>query len=218
MITRRFAIWCLVVVCVVVSFAGGCQPTAKYMQPGFDPKQIDRVVVLPFIDHRDKPDPADNFNEVTLVGGDFLVRKLRFLKGYRAAYSSNVGAAGGYDASHLPALPDDKKKPVTVDREWVKRLGPPEARWVLVPVLDSLTGAYLVVYGGFDATVTIYLFDKRSGDLVWANPGSYGEHGMDPLDAVVVLDKPAGPAIAGFKALEPLAKRTDVVLVTDRNK
>lgn len=211
--------WMLCVLAVAIC-CGGCEIQPKYKRPGFDPQQMDRVVVLPFIDNRKNPDPKDNFNEQSLIAQDALIVSLRFKQKYRAVASSDVGGAGGYSASHLPVLPDkaDKTAQPVSDTAWAKRLGPANARFVMVPAVDDTSGSFLLLYGQAGSTVSLYIFDKRDGQLVWANSGHFSIAGIGVLDAVVAASaRRSVDAMAAGQATKALKKQGEpYVLRTDQ--
>ncbi len=150
---------------------GGCaSPT--YLSKSFDPEKVDRVVVLPFMDNRANPDPKHDFKMFCGDAEAVAIKQLKFEKRYRTESTSDIGNVSGYSINDLPGKDKNSKDkdsvdPKSVDPEWVKGLGPVSAQWVLVPVLDEVGCLNTLVQQWGHAKVTMYLFDKSAGALVW---------------------------------------------------
>ena len=167
-----------VLVLVALVFVVGCAaPKATYRSPSFDPQTIDRIVVLPCLDNRVKPDPDNDWDEVCGVTETILFSDLKFTKGYRVVWSSDIGSVPRYSVGDMPR-PDSQSKdtdsvdPSSVDSSWVKGLGPETDRWILVPVIDNLVFQNIIVNVSTSAKMSIYLFDKEAGEIAWKGVGS----------------------------------------------
>ena len=175
MIGKR--ITCAALLLTVLYFAGCATPRPKYASQSFDAQQIDRIVVLPFLDRRVKPNPEHDFDLMCNYTLDVMIDELTS-KGYRALRSGDVGAVSGYSSQHLPKKAADSKDadsvdPGSADVEWVKNLGPSSDRWVLVPVFEDLSTQFQLVQFSAKAKISAYLFDRNAGELAWKNVGAY---------------------------------------------
>lgn len=149
----------------------GCSTKPTYIQPGFDPSSMDGIIVLPAIDRRADPDPDQDFEAIRATASSQLLYGLQYQKQYRAETSSNLGQNASYTAAMLPVVEPGESKndppKVSVDPAWVKRLGPAKSRWVAVPTIDAMSDWNVGLAVGFSATMSLYIFDKQSGELVW---------------------------------------------------
>ncbi len=167
---------CLLISVTMVFLVGCAVPKSKYRSASFDPQKIDRIVVLPFIDNREKPDPKNDWDEVCVSAETMLFSGLKFGKGYRVVASSDIGSISRYSVADLPR-PDSQSKdtdsvdPSSVDSSWVKELGPDTDRWILVPVIDNLTFQNIIIRVEAKAKMSMYLFDKETGELLWKGVG-----------------------------------------------
>lgn len=167
-------------VLVVTAFVAGCAaPKSKYISPSFDPQKIDRIVVLPCLDNRAKPDPKNDWDEVSGLAETLVFSDLKFTKGYRVVSSSDIGSVSRYSAVDLPrsdsqSKDSDSVDPSSVDSTWVKGLGPETDRWILVPVIDNYIFQNIIVNVSASAKMSMYLFDKEAGEIVWKGVGSGG--------------------------------------------
>ncbi len=118
--------------------------------PPPDPRfaAIGRIVILPVVDAR--PDPKVKFDPQN-------IRKT-MLKGLkRSNYDVTTAEDTGVGAIALADLNRHTS-------DWTGRLGPAEARWVMVLCLKSLVNTFNPT-----AEVMGFLFDKRSGTVYWAD-------------------------------------------------
>src|SRR6266852_5378723 len=115
------------------------------------PVTASQVVILPLIDARENKKIRINVNELR----DYAQKKLKS-KRYAAIESEATGDFRG------SAFLD--KDLVDAKPEQIKRLGPPQSRFVMVIVLgDTHKARNLVARGSANG----YLFDKETGVLVW---------------------------------------------------
>ena len=117
--------------------------------------------MLPAVDIRqDRSASADEIQEMMITPSDpdyerFSARARLSEKGYAVRISASLGVASVTE----DVLPEQ-------NAEWINKLGPDGARWVMLLVLEDLAET-----GGFGASWSAkcsgYLFDKSSGKLVW---------------------------------------------------
>lgn len=160
----------IVPILLVVLFTG-CM-TTKYAHKSFDSQEIDRIVVLPFMDDRKNPNPKLNFTKLVSQANIMIPDFLKYQRKYRVALCSDIGNVSSYSVHDLPSRivksnSADSIDPESVDHEWVKQLGPSTERWVLVPVIEKITRTNLLLRLNATATVSMYLFDKQTGELWW---------------------------------------------------
>lgn len=177
MIANKTVLCCTL---LVTGFVVGCAaPKSKYRSASFDPQKIDRIAVLPVLDNRDKPDPKNDWDEMCGIAETVLFANLKFGKGYRVVASSDIGSISRYSVIDLPkpdsqSTDSDSVDPSSVDLNWVKGLGPETDRWILVPVIDRLVFQNIIVSVSANAKMSMYLFDKETGEIVWKGVGTGG--------------------------------------------
>jgi hypothetical protein len=116
---------------------------------------IEKIVLLPVVDCRStNKDTKINFKNMRANAG----RVLKKLNHYSVAQSD--------DATGLDAITEQDLG--SGSREWIKRLGPPEARWVMVIGLSDLQGSHRFSTA---ATVFGFLYDKPEATLSWRGRG-----------------------------------------------
>ena len=122
-----------------------------------DPKclAVDRLVILPVVDRRTDKKIWVDLERIRRVTANYLTRK------HYASFESDY--TGDIEAITEAELKASKSRP-----GWIKRLGPAEARWVMVVGLDKIE-----LQGGvnarqiFHTDVFGYLYDKDSASLFW---------------------------------------------------
>lgn len=179
---RRFAAAALYAVLLTT----GCGKAA-YLKPGFDVGAIDMVVVLPVMDNRSDPNPKYDFEQMKLVAHAAVGRSIRYTAGHRALLSSDIGQIGSYTADRLPRFEKKRGKLILqgTDRDWVRNLGPKSCRWTAVPVIEGASDYYAVLVAGGSVTLSLYIFDKQQGDLVWFDTMKGGAHTRGLIEAGV---------------------------------
>jgi hypothetical protein len=133
---------------------------------------IDQIVILPVVDSRDVNNGKGNLQFMLK-----FTQKVLTGKHYAAIQTDNKGKVGEIVEGDL-----NRANP-----EWIRRLGPPEARWVMVIGLKgqpSLTGAE--VFG--------FLYDKESGIVLWNGRGLGGPQFVTPTDSSLQAVNSAGMA------------------------
>jgi len=132
-----------------------------------DPKfmAIRDISVLPVVDARAGKKAGVNMDRLQAS----IVNALYKGKRYPASAASTSGEAGQIAEEDLQsALP-----------AFVKKLGSPDARWVMVVCLEDVISK--ITFGSTgNAEVSGYLFDKDSGALVWSSKG-VGQAGQGGL-------------------------------------
>ena len=162
----------LTLLCVVFAAALlGCEAKPTYIHPSFDAQQIDRLVVLPPMDARQTPNPDHDFVMMASDATSMLVKHFKFFRKYRTVMTSDIGSVASYSPQYLPKPADPKKPdsvdPQSVDPSWVKQLGPPTAKWLLVPVVEDISLSNLLIQVSGHAKVSTYLFNKQTGEVWW---------------------------------------------------
>ena len=95
-------------------------------------------------------------------------------KRYKAQASTTTGEAGQLVEEDLQnAKPD-----------WARKLGPPEARWVMVVCLGDVISKMTFGSTG-NAEVSGYLFDKETGETLWKGHG-VGQAGQGGLAGMMI--------------------------------
>lgn len=115
--------------------------------------QISQIVILPPIDSR-----SDKKLKVNLKGlRDDALQILSRAHNYSVIKSDVTGDAGEITEANLK----------TATPEWIKRLGPPGARWVMVVGLGGVDG------GRFTSAASVFgfLYDVETGGLLWHGNG-----------------------------------------------
>jgi hypothetical protein len=139
---------------------------ARPKAPPPDPKflAIDQIVILPVVDAR--AGKKDNVNLETLRNSAKSDLKS---KNYRFSVSDTTGKTGDIVQEDL-----DDSKP-----EWIKGLGPSDARWVMVLGLGDVHSKVTFGSSG-NAEVFGFLFDKQDGSVLWKGTG-VGQAGQGGL-------------------------------------
>ncbi len=169
-----------------VSLTTGCGPA--YLKQGFDVGTMDKVVVLPVMDGRSDPNPKHDFEQMKLAVQAGVGRAIRYIAGHRAHLSSDIGQVGSYTVDRLPRFEKEAGKliPQGVNRDWVRNLGPESCRWTAVPVIEGVSEYYAVLVAGGSATLSLYIFDRQDGDLVWFDRMVTRAHGTGLIEAATV--------------------------------
>ncbi len=162
--TRKIVFMILI---LATSLSGCVAPGYRHEQ--FKEQDINRIVVLPYIDNRQQPDPEFKFREATAALTANLVHTLRYEKRYRALLSGNIGNVASYSAQDIPSRNAESNavEPRSVNPEWVKQLGPDTEQWILVPVLDDISHYNVLIQAGADARLSFNLFNRQTGELWW---------------------------------------------------
>lgn len=158
---------------LVLSLLVGCATTMKqpiYSVPDFQSAAITEVIVLPPLDLRaDKNIEVDLHKQLQKAAADILKEK-----GFRVTTSTDLGDVG-------ELLEDDLK---AAEPNWIKRLGPAGARYVMVLCLMDV--ATKLTFGSTgNAELAGYLYDKQAAILMWRDKG-IGQTGQGGLIGMVM--------------------------------
>lgn len=138
---------------------------ADFMAPQFQPSQVDKLVVLPVLDHRvDRQGVLDLDARILPIAERELTRL-----GY--------GYVVVRDRQSIEGIArEDLESPSS---EWIGTLGPPGTRWVMTLVLEASSSSLTFGSTGL-AEMTGYLFDKQTHTLLWKNKelGQVGQGGL----------------------------------------
>jgi len=154
---KALALFAVILLCVALS---GCAPKFNlvYQQKDFKPDDIDVITVLPILDARRQVYSNYTFEDETGKMQGLIVEKLE-KKGYTPKPLDDTSALGNIHPTQIPFL----------DAVRVKKIGPSNANWILVPTvceLKTYAGATTKI-----AEIVCYLFEKRTGKLVWEGSG-----------------------------------------------
>jgi hypothetical protein len=139
---------------------------------------IDQIVILPVIDARAGKKDKVNLESLGKTTAGVLKRK-----NYTAIRTDNTGTAGEIVEEDL-----NDARP-----EWIKRLGPPEARWVMVIGLGEIHSSLTFGSTG-NAEVIGFLFDKQDGSVLWKGTG-VGQAGQGGLAGMAMKGMMKGEAL-----------------------
>jgi len=146
-----------------------------------DPKfmAIQNISVLPIVDARAGDKKSVNMGDVqkTLIG---LLNKKKHYPASAAGTSGEVGQIAVEDLES--AVPS-----------YVKKLGPADARWVMVICLDDVVSKWSFGSTG-NAELSGFLFDKDSGELIWKGKG-VGQAGQGGLMGMAMKGAMKGQAL-----------------------
>ena len=170
------------------TFTFGVEPFGAYIDVTSDPKflAIYHLAILPVADLREDQTEQVNLADLTNITEDLLKQD-----NYPANLASNMETAGEILEANL-----NDAKP-----EWIKRLGPPEARWVMLVGLRDTHGMSNSLEHTNTAEFLGFLFDKQDGSVLWKGKGT-GKVGRMLLGGV--LRKGAMPGEAEKAALVDL--------------
>ncbi len=145
----------------------------------FQPSAIESITMLPTVDAR-----LEHAVEVDLqVQLNESARELLKGKGYVVQMDDSNGSVG-------EVTKDDLK---SAEPEFIKELGPSDARWVMVLVLDDVTTRLTFGSTG-NADVSGYMFDKQSAETVWRDKG-IGKAGQGGLIGMMMKGSMGSAAV-----------------------
>ncbi|MGA2468551.1 MAG: hypothetical protein ABSH06_29945 [Thermodesulfobacteriota bacterium] len=152
----RFRKWLPLVLILLI--AGCATPKrAIYLDPGLNPSSISKITLLPVLDSRIEKKTDVNIPLHILEAGMRILN----MKRYKVILSDNMGGVEQITENDLKSE----------DSEWIKQLGPTEARWVMALVLvDYRTKLIFLSLEGY-AEVAGFLYDKENGRIVWRDKG-----------------------------------------------
>jgi hypothetical protein len=152
----------------------------KRYAPPPDPRfvAIDQIAILPVVDLRAGKKDKVNLESLRKTTEGVLKRK-----NYTAIRTDNAGTAGEIVEEDL-----NDARP-----EWIKRLGPPESRWVMVVGLGDVHSSMTFGSTG-NAQVIGFLFDKQDGSVLWKGTG-VGQAGQGGLAGMMMKGMMKGEAL-----------------------
>lgn len=179
---------------IIALTAVGCATQSKNPVEK-DPKllAIDEIVILPAVDLRIDKKIKVNFEKQLQEATLKIVTKKR----YQAVTTDIIGDVDQITEEDLSTLSPD----------WIKKLGPKDSRYVMLPCLDDVATKLTFGSSG-NAVVSAYLYDKEDGTLLWKNK-AVGQAGQGGLLGMAMKGMMANEAIsiAVSRALGPLQKQ-----------
>ena len=171
-VMRRFmprCSWRMLVSMVLVAPTFATKPPTLpiFMDPGFQFAELDSIYILPSIDLRTEKAKSSSSE---LASMDSYARFWLENKGYKIApeWPKRRSQMKNWTPPSRPEfLEEDLKEPTPA---WISKLGPDDARWVLIVALED--AASKITFGSKgSAVVSGYLFDKKDGKCVWKDRG-----------------------------------------------
>jgi len=170
----RLSLWVAMLAVLSANCLGG-RP-----KPAPDPRflAIDQIAILPVVDTRAGKKEKVNFESLRKT----TVNNLKG-KNYVVSLTEDTGKVGEIVEEDL-----NDSKP-----EWIKGLGPSEARWVIVVGLSDVHSE--VTFGSTgNAVVFGFLFDKQDGSVLWKGTG-IGQAGQGGLMGMAMKGMMKGAAL-----------------------
>ncbi len=125
---------------------------------------IESVTVIPIVDLRPGEKDSANLQKLQKIVAGSLKRR-----GYPPVMAETTGDAGQIMEEDL-----QDAKPA-----WIKRVGPPSSRWVMVVCLLDVHSKMTFGSTG-NAEISGYIFDKEKPELIWSGKsvGRAGQGGL----------------------------------------
>lgn len=193
----------LLAIAIAVSVPSVCPAKSKkepiFVDPGFQWDQVNTVYILSADIRIDKgKSPEKRLETVGLAGHTFLKKR-----GYRT--TPEVGGKHPSAPATIEVSEDGLKDP---QESWVRKLGPDDARWVLILALEDAT-SHLTFGSTGKAIIMGALFDRQTGKLLWraigtAQSGQGGLLGMAMKSAM--MDQAIFDAIKDLATMVPKRK------------
>ncbi|MCK4565330.1 MAG: hypothetical protein KAU94_11735 [Verrucomicrobia bacterium] len=181
----------LVLCCISVSFFSGCVMTklADYMHEDFDAQSIETVHVLPVLDHRIDQSKSLKLDKWVHP----VVERSLKQRGYSSSFHTDPALAAWISRDMLESP----------NSEFVARLQPQAAKWILLLVLEDSQSKMSFGSTG-TAEMSGYGFNKETGEMVWRDKevGKCGQGGL------------AGMMVKGFMERSAIEMATTEVLQT----
>ncbi len=152
-------------------------PKPLYSAADFRLESIDTVYILPVVDAR--PDKKLNLNLDKLQ--ETMASNLK---------SKRYQAIALPDRNLMAGITDEDLREPSPD--WIKGIGPSEARWVMVLAVGDLSRK--IVFGSTgSAEVNLAILDKQTGTVVWRDKalGRAGAGGLLGMLMVSMMDHQA---------------------------
>lgn len=167
-------------VLVLAAFISGCAPKIPiFLDSSLKPEAIGVITMLPVVDSRiEKKENINIQKEIREVCAD-LLDDLE----YQVRQADTTGEAG--------EITEDALK--VADAQWIRTLGPKDARWIMVIVFQDAASKMTFGSSG-NAEVAGYLFDKMKGAMVWKDKG-IGQAGQGGCIGMAMKGTMAGEAL-----------------------
>jgi hypothetical protein len=140
-------------------------------ESGFSPDQMDKVYVLPVIDDRVNTAIKIDINKKV----DGITRHNLEGKRYTVEFMTDPSAVAGISGEDLKAG----------NAEVFAKLGPPDAKWVIVFVLEELSTRLTFGSTG-NAEITMIIVDRQNKRVVWRDKG-VGHAGQASLVGMAMI-------------------------------
>jgi hypothetical protein len=163
------------------------------MAAGFDAVMVDRVYVLPVLDHRIDQSKLLKLDDWVLPIAERSLEKRGYV--YEVYRDRSLVSSITRYSLEAPA------------REFIESLPPQSARWVLVLALDD-SSSKLTFGSTGNAEMSGYLFDKQNAELSWWNKelGRVGQGGLIGMAVKGLMERSAIEQ-AARKMFQTLPKR-----------
>jgi hypothetical protein len=168
--SKNIKIWVIVWISFYLTGCATTKISPDYFDPSFSPANVDFITILPIADLRKdrSADLGEDWEHKIIEGGpgagwstqDFFFAKL----GYNIVIEKDFGG--------VPSINEDDF--IAAEPSWVKKLGPKDARWILLVVLERFVSQKI---SGNTADCSATLYDKESGKAVWQHKVVKGEGG-----------------------------------------
>jgi len=165
---------------VFVAIVAVCNCLAAKEKAPPDPRftAIESIVILPMVDAR-----SGTKENVKLEDLQKSVLKSLEKRRYKVSLSDNAGTVGEITEEDLKDA-----KPA-----WIQKLGPAEARWVMVVCVNDVASKMTFGSTG-NAEVSGYLYDKQTATVVWRDKG-IGQAGQGGLAGMMLKSTMKGEAL-----------------------
>jgi hypothetical protein len=164
----------------VALLLAGCTttpPKPLHSAADFQPESMDTVYILPVVDARADKKLNLNLNKLQQTMANSMKQKR-----YNVVVLSDRNLVAGL-------TDEDLKDP---SRDWVKGIGPSEARWVMALAVGELSRKLTFGSTG-NAEVNLVVLDKQTGTVVWEDKalGQAGQGGLLGMLMVSMMDEAA---------------------------
>ncbi len=152
----------LLITISIFQLFGCANSTLVYHKTDFSSQEIDIISVLPLLDARRRAFSEDNYSEETEEIQSIIVEELED-KDYTVKVVSKSDFRENINPTQIPFMNADQ----------IRKIDLVDTSWLLLPTvtgLQTFTGTLL----GYGETV-FYLFEKRSGKLVWEGSSIDGD-------------------------------------------
>jgi hypothetical protein len=183
-----------VLLLTIILFANVAAAKKKRENAPLDPRlaAIQSITILPTVDLRSGKKASVNLTKIGKRAANDLKHK-----NYPAVLADSTGAVG-------EIVEEDLTQPKA---DWIKRLGPPSDRWIMVVCLFDVYSK--ITFGSTgNAELSGYLFDKETGEVIWSGKG-VGQAGQGGLAGMTFKGMMKGAALdaAVYNLLGSVPKR-----------